>query len=123
MPNDDASQTPVSINREKALDYVSRYANYSYLESSLWDLKIHFGQTDVELGNTVPINTKMTLSWPQVKVLHYFLSVHLSGYEAEHGRIKIPSGIIRTAPSSVPSAMQIYEKFMEENPEAKPEPE
>lgn len=109
--------------REKTADFVTRYANYSYLESTVWDLKIHFGQTDADRGSTVPINSQITLPWAQVKVMHYFLSLHLAGYEADNGRIRIPTGIIPQGPKGVPAAMKVFNDFVAANPEAAPKPE
>jgi hypothetical protein len=54
------------------------------------------------LENTVPINTAVTLPWPQAKVLACFLMVHLEGYEAVNGRIKIPTGIIPKVDEAAP---------------------
>jgi hypothetical protein len=107
------------IVRQRTEDFVSRYANYSHIESSLWDSKILFGQTDQTLGNTVPVHTAMTFPWPQLKVLAYFLSVHLAAHEADNGRIKVLTGII---PEPSPTAIfrGMYEKFIAENPEAGP---
>jgi hypothetical protein len=112
----DASE---GVVRQKADNFLSRYANYSYLETSLWDLKIQFGQVDPSLGNTVPIDTAVTLPWPQAKVLAYFLSVHLAAYEALNGRIKIPLGIIPQADESQ-AFRKLYEEFIAANPEAAP---
>jgi hypothetical protein len=111
---------PAEIVRQRTADFIARYANYCHLESSLWDIRINFGQTDQSLGaNTVPINTAVTLPWPQLKVLSYFLRVHLAGYEADNGRIKIPPGIV---PEPSPTAVfrEIYDEFIATNPEAAP---
>jgi hypothetical protein len=115
--------TPAAeIVRQRSADFIERYANYAHLESSLWDSKILFGQTDQTLGNTVPVHTALTLPWPQLKVLSYFLSVHLAAYEADNGRIKIPSGIVPPAPPN--SAFRgLYEKFIATNPESAPKEE
>jgi hypothetical protein len=110
--------TPASsIVRTRTDDFIARYANYSHIESSLWDSKILFGQTDQVLGNTVPIHSAVTLPWPQLKVLTYFLSLHLAAHENDNGRIKIPPGII---PLVAPDAVfrKLYEQFIAANPEA-----
>jgi hypothetical protein len=110
--------TPAAeIVRKETADFTARYANYTHLESSLWDVKIYFGQTDQAAGNNVvPVNATITLPWAQIKVLAYFLQIDLAGYEAENGRIKIPNGII-PAPD-VPVFLEFYEKFIDANPEA-----
>ena len=110
------------IVRQRTADFIARYANYSHIESSLWDGKILFGQTDQILGNTVPIHTAVTFPWPQLKVLAYFMSVHVAAYEADNGRIKIPPGIVPEA-SSNSAFREIYDEFIAENPEAAPKGE
>jgi hypothetical protein len=117
------TQTPgqaAEIVRQRTDDFISRYANYSHIESSLWDSKIIFGQTDAPLGNTVPVHSAITVPWPQLKVLSYFLGIHLAAYEADNGRIKIPPGIVPPAPlGSV--FRKLYDEFIAENPEAAPQ--
>lgn len=111
------------IKRERTPDFVARYANYSHLESSVWDLKVLFGEFDQSTnGATVPVNTSVTLPWAQVKVLAYFLRLHVAAYEADQGRIKIPAGIIPVVPETSVFA-DVYNEFIERNPEAAPPPE
>jgi len=110
---------PERIVRKRDENFISRYANYSYLESSLWDLKMIFGEID-QSGepNVVPITTALTLPWPQIKVLTYFLRLHLEAYEQEHGRIKIPPGIILPPVPDNALVRKFYTEFVAENPEA-----
>jgi hypothetical protein len=110
---------PAAIVRQRTADFVAHYANYSHIESSIWDAKILFGQTDQAMGNTVPINSAVTLPWPQLKVLSYFLSVHVLAYETDNGRIVIPQGII-PPPSPNATFKELYDKFIAANPEAAP---
>jgi hypothetical protein len=92
------------IHFTKADDFVADYANNSQLESSNWDLKITFGHVDQSLGpNDVVQTTAITIPWAQAKVMHYYLSVHLIGHEAEMGRIVIPTGIIGKFPKEPPA--------------------
>jgi hypothetical protein len=128
----EAPTTPKSnIQFTKAEDFLTDYANHSLLESSNWDLKITFGHLEQSLGpNQVVQSTAITLPWAQAKVLHYFLTLHLIGHEAEYGRLVIPSGIIgefplKEAPPGMnkelfQKAIKFADQFMAENPEAKP---
>jgi uncharacterized protein DUF3467 len=122
MPEKPEKPIPASeIKRERTADFVSRYANYSHLESSVWDLKILFGEFDQSAkGAAVPVNASVTLPWAQVKVLAYFLRVHVTAYEADQGRIKIPAGIIPEVPETSAFA-DVYKEFIEKNPEAAPQ--
>jgi hypothetical protein len=118
------------IHFTKAEDFISDYANNSVLQSSNWDLKIVFGHLDMSVGlNDVVQTMAVTIPWAQAKVMHYYLTVHLIGHEAEMGRIIVPSGIIGELPKEAPAGAnkdgfqkiaKVYEEFMAENPEAQP---
>ena len=105
------------------------FANNTLLHSSLWDLRILFGQVDQTLeGGAAVYKASVSIPWPQVKVFVYFLRLHLSGYEARNGRIRIPPGIIPEWPSEPQHGepndewkvlRQVWESFIAENPEAK----
>jgi hypothetical protein len=75
-------------------NFVSRYANNIQLESTAFDMKLVFGILD--LSSAVPEkiaveqHTAMSISWPEVKLLIFFLRMHLGGYEAENGIVKVP---------------------------------
>jgi hypothetical protein len=119
-----------SIQFTRADDLVTDYANHTQLESSNWDLKVTFGHLEQSLGpNDVIQTTAITLPWPQAKVFHYFLTLHLVAHEAELGRLIIPTGIIPEFPKEAPAgvnkegyqkALKFCEEFMAENPEARP---
>jgi hypothetical protein len=116
-------------------DFIARYANHTFLESSLYDLKLVFGQSDQKAGPSV-INqhTAITISWPQVKILLYFLRSNLAGYELVHGKVALEPGIVNPPPDrppTIPNVKQdlvdkvwavsktMYDEFMKENPEAR----
>ncbi len=117
-----------NIDFRRADDYFAEYANNAKLDSSNWDLKLTFGEIDLSFGpNVVVQKFGVTIPWPQAKVLHYFLTLHLLGHEAEFGRIIIPTGIIPAWPKEAPpgvseeiwkKAQQWYEEFITKNPEA-----
>jgi probable addiction module antidote protein len=118
-------------------DFVVRYANNTFFEPTLYDLKIIFGQSDQRAGhNVVNQHTSITLSWTQLKVALYFLNSNLAAYEAIHSRIVVEPGIIPSVseqpPKEIPGVPQAaiektwaifrnaYERFVKENPEAAP---
>jgi hypothetical protein len=123
-----------SIEFSKSDDFANGYANNVALESSLWDLRMIFGQNDQQLGmNAVVQHTSVTLPWPQVKVLKYFLDSNLLTYEVQHGRIHIPPNIVPALPHELPKelveadpkAREVwaairanYDAFIKANPEA-----
>ncbi len=112
------------IIRKRSDDFISRYANNVYLESTLWDLKLIFGHTDLAAGNLLLQDIAVVIPWPQVKVFCYFLTIHLGAHEADCGRIKIPAGIIpppETAAEGIRAFVQkFYEEFIAANPEVAP---
>jgi len=87
---------------------------------------------------TVIQHTAITLSWPEAKVLAYFLNAHVAGHEAQVGRLVMVPDIIpalsEEAPQGVSSANlalwkkaflamnKLYHEFVQENPEAAPTP-
>ena len=132
------SKTPTPKNMpipyKKSEEFSEYYANNVLLESSLWDLKLIFGQLDQQIpDNAVVQYGSITLPWAQAKVFHYFLGVHLASHEIHNGRVQIPSGIIPPIPDDVlpelasdPKAVETheafkaaYEAFIADNPEAK----
>lgn len=120
-------ETPKEANHKRAEDFVVRYANNVYFETSLWDLKLTFGQLD---EGAVVQHSAVTIPWAQAKVLMYFLEANLRVHEAKNGRIKLPPGIITPIPETPPAdneLLLVYHallehqmKFFEENPESAP---
>jgi hypothetical protein len=126
-----AVQTATGITYKRLDNFDSRYANNILFESSLWDLKLIFGQNDGSLGpNSVVQFGAITLPWAQVKLLSYFCRVHLAIHEVTHGRIPLDSGLVLPVPEEVPAFMNtptgkqahealkaIYQDFVSNNPE------
>ena len=100
-----------SIEYKKTADFAHSYANNVFLESSLWDLKLVFGQNDQQLGpNVVVQHNAITIPWAQIKVLAYFLKNHLAAHEIANGRIIIPPNLIPVVTGEVPK------DFLKDNP-------
>jgi hypothetical protein len=137
MPLDNKTQPPFpksSIEFNKSQDFANTYSNNVFFESSLWDLRMIFGQNDQQLGpNAVVQHTAVTIPWPQVKVMKYFLDSQLVTYEAQNGRIHIPPNIIPAFPDELPKEFEKldpkakevwdavranYDSFIKANPEA-----
>lgn len=106
-------------------------------EPTLWDLKLAFGQTDQQISAvTVVQHTAITLSWPEAKVLAYFLNAHVASHESQIGRIVILPNVVGPPSDATPpgatledqakwkkayEAMnKIYRAFIKENPESAP---
>jgi len=129
--------TQSTIEYSRTDDFQESYANNVFMESSVWDLKLIFGHTDQKVSpNAIIQNLAVTVPWPQVKVMMYFLQTHLLGQEIQNGRIQIPSNIIAPVPNE-PSSEAVkqnpklpeihaafkanYDAFIKANPEASPE--
>lgn len=81
----------------------SAYANNAYLEPSVWDLKIIFGQLHGNFGNPdVDWHTEITMPWLQAKLFSYFLNQNIIVYEIENGKIRIPQALMPPAPNLMP---------------------
>jgi hypothetical protein len=123
------------IDARRTDDFTSRYANNVQFEPTLWDLKLVFGQTDQKVGPmTVLQHSAITLSWPEVKVLIYFLRSHLAGHEAQVGVIPLMSGIVFPPSEEMPPGLaathhevwkkaldamnKVFHEFVQENPSA-----
>src|SRR5713101_7954891 len=80
---------------QRVEDCYTDYANNIYLESSVWDLKLIFGQLD---QSTNPVTTEqraaLTIPWTQAKIFSYLLSLHLLAYEMANGKIVIPEAVV-----------------------------
>ena len=94
------SQAPPS-GFERIEDFYTDYANNVYLEGSVWDLKLIFGQLD---QSTNPVITEqraaITIPWRQAKILNYLLNIHIRAHEMDNGRITIPQSIVPPEPVS-----------------------
>jgi hypothetical protein len=82
-------------------DFTSLYANNISFESSVWDLKMLFGQLDQSQGAGNPVveqHTAMTVPWPQIKLMAYYLVVNLALHQNQSGNIRVPAGVLPPRP-------------------------
>ena len=92
-----------SIDRRVSEDFISFYANNVMFESSVWDLKMIFGQLDQsESGNPIiNIEGSLALPWLQAKIMSFFLQLQLAAYEHDRGTIQVPSNVLPASPDAV----------------------
>jgi hypothetical protein len=79
---------------EKA--FSTSYANSVVVESNAFDLKLIFGLYD-HRNPAKPIIeqfSSMNISWPEVKLLIFWMQLHLVSYENDNGKVKIPANAI-----------------------------
>jgi hypothetical protein len=71
------------------------YANYANFEISDLDLKMLFGQLDQSGAKpAVDWHTAVTVTWPEAKVMSYFLRINIAIHEARDGVIKVPASML-----------------------------
>lgn len=98
---------PAQNEFRRDVDFVARYANNIQFETNPFDLKLTFGIMDLNSAAEIPPkvfidqHTSMNISWPEVKLLLYFLQLHIAGYEKENGKIKIPVGAMPPEPPTM----------------------
>jgi hypothetical protein len=125
------------LQYKKTEEFRETYSNNVFLESSLWDMKLIFGKLDQQLGPSMIVqDTAVTVPWSQVKLIRYFLGLHLISHELQNGRIQIPSNIVPSIPDELPKGVledlplekaheihtalkECYDDFIAANPEAK----
>jgi hypothetical protein len=133
---DQSAVAKSGVQYRRIAEFAEEYANNTLFETSNWDMKIIFGQLDQSLGpNVVLQHTAITMPWPQVKVLVYFLSLNLLFHEARAGRVQILAGLVPDMSQRMPkelreegitseetwrAAQKLYEDFIAANPEADP---
>ncbi len=84
--------------------FFSLYANNVQVESNLFDLKLVFGVLDLRNATKPSVDqiSGVNLSWPEVKLLLYFMKLHLALHELENGKVKIPTSAL---PPEIPSVL------------------
>ena len=82
---------------ELADEVYEAYANHVYYEASSWDLKLVFGQMDQHEGPAKIIqHSAITVPWPLVKIMIYWLKGHVEAHELANGKIHVPPPVIPT---------------------------
>lgn len=100
-PSTSAPATQTELRRDD--DFISRYANNFQLESSAFDLKLIFGLLNQSTSKVfVEQHTAINLSWPEVKLLLFFLQLHLAAHERDNGKVKIPLDALPPEPPAEP---------------------
>lgn len=91
----DKPNIPSPIIYEIADDFVETYANNVYYESSVWDLKLIFGQLDQREGKVkIAQHTAITLPWMQAKLFSFWLRGQIEAHEMINGKIQLSASII-----------------------------
>ncbi len=92
----DKSDQPVSE------DLTTEYANNVFLQPTIWDLKILFGELSA-LDKSIDWHTSITLPWQQAKLMAYYLELNVAVMELRQGPITIPSVALPQEPPPPPA--------------------
>ena len=92
------------------------YANNARIETSVWDLKILFGQLDQRSGKwEVDWHTLVTMPWVQAKILDYFLRLNLAYYDHTNGPMMIPDSVkpraLELPENADPRTVQLFQTY------------
>ncbi|HEV2422608.1 MAG TPA: hypothetical protein VGS59_12930 [Candidatus Acidoferrales bacterium] len=82
------------VSFEPVNEMFEAYANNVFYESSAWDLKLIFGQLDQRDGVKIVQHSAITLPWPLVKLMVYWLRGQIEYQERLSGKIEISPLII-----------------------------
>ncbi len=96
MPEEQSKpQSQPAVETRKVEDFTSLYANSIRYESSVWDLKLLFGELDQLTGKeVVELHTSVSIPWMQVKLMVEMLRLNVDAYELEFGKIAVPLRVI-----------------------------
>jgi hypothetical protein len=94
-------------------DFENLFANNVRFESTLWDLKLVFGQVDLE-AKQIAQHTAVNIPWPQVKIVAYFTLLNLVVQQALNGNVFIPGNVVPVRPSSSNPAFERLDKRVTE---------
>jgi hypothetical protein len=90
----------MKVKIERADDFADLYANNVRFESSVWDLKLLFGNLD--LSNTPPeiisLHTSVTIPWPTAKIAAYLLAMNVVLHQSEQGNLNVPQRVLPPRP-------------------------
>jgi hypothetical protein len=116
---EEKTQQQQPLRNQRSEDFVDSYANNFAFESSVWDLKIIFGQLDQALG-AIDQHTGITLTWAAAKILAYYLNINVIAQEIINGKIQIAPSVVPSEPPPIPEEhkddpafQRLRQKYME----------
>src|SRR5260370_37696097 len=92
---EETTDKPLEFNPDE--EFASLYANNTQFESTIWDLKLIFGQVDLA-KSAIEQHTAVALPWPHAKIAAYYLLVNVIIHQANNGPILLPSAALPTPP-------------------------
>jgi hypothetical protein len=107
---DEQTSKGPKVTFERRSDFRAEYANNTRYESTVYDLTVVFGQSDLGSGHEViKQHTAITVPWAAVKLAKYYLEVNLLFHESANGKVQIP-------PSQIPDPLPVPNDEISQNP-------
>ena len=93
MPKHQKVNSPTPVKMEHTEDFETRYSNNVKFESTVYDLKLVFGESDLSgPAEVIRQHTGITIPWPLAKLMAYYLTANVLMQEAAIGII-VPSQV------------------------------
>jgi hypothetical protein len=116
MPPEVASLIDIGIKKFTRESIHAVYANNTRFESSVWDLRLLFGQYR---QGEIDWHTSVTLPWQQAKLMMYYLRLNIAFYESSGGPLEVPPTMKPSQPTfptdeelqTDPGSMKLYEAY------------
>ena len=96
MPDEKPHEPIKKIKYKRAEDFVSAYSNNIFYETSVFDIKLTFGELfqPPEEEPFIEQHTSIAMSWLEAKVAALFFAVNVASHEKKFGIMPIPDGIL-----------------------------
>lgn len=73
-------ETKPEVEANGTEELTSDYANNTFLQPTIWDLKVLFGELTAQ-GKGIEWHTAITIPWAQAKLFSYYLQLNIESYE------------------------------------------
>jgi hypothetical protein len=108
-----AKQTEPDLALTRSEEFENLFANNVRFESTLWDLRLMFGQVDLAAKQIVQ-HTAINIPWPQVKIASYLMLVNLVVQQALNGNVFLPPFVMPPRPNASDPAFAEFDKRLVE---------
>jgi hypothetical protein len=90
---------PPQVTFQHTPNFISAYANNVRFESTVWDLRVIFGEIDQSSGaEVVHQHTAISLPWSLVRLVAFYMQFNLVIHEAINGKVSVPPSQIPPVP-------------------------
>jgi hypothetical protein len=125
MP-DEKPTSDQTMQFKRAEDFVSAYANNVFFETSVFDIKLTFGELCQPYKEQPYIeqHTSISLPWLQAKIACLLWAINIAAHEKKYGIITIPEGVLPLSllkGDEVNLPLTRLNELIEQRPPLKPE--